>query len=331
MTAPPQVLVVETDGSHATQLGGPGEGPGEFAGVESVVPLPGDSLAVWDPERRRISVFDATGPLLREVDLREVAPLSWIASPNVTATSARTELWATGRTGFWLFSVGVMGPGEGAFRPGAPSYRVAGDGSVLAELAFQAGDEAFSSEQFGAIPNPLGAISQGAVVGQSLAVSSGSEPELQVFGPEGGLIRLIRWSEAELDLEPGALPVWESFLEEHLATLPEEEAGFRREALATIPAREELPAVGQVVAASGGELWVGPYVPGQHVLVRAFMGEVPIPATRWLVFGVDGELAATVRIPGGFTVYAVDSDRVWGVYRDDLDVESVRAYAFSGA
>jgi hypothetical protein len=47
---------------------------------------------------------------------------------------------------------------------------------------------------------------------------------------------------------------------------------------------------------------------------------------RWLVFDGDGILAAGVDTREGFEPHAVREDRVWGVFKDELDVESVRAY-----
>lgn len=76
MTAPPQVLVANPDGTRAATLGREGDGPGEFSGVRSLVRIEPDSLAVWDPERRRISVFTEDGRFQREVALADLAPLS---------------------------------------------------------------------------------------------------------------------------------------------------------------------------------------------------------------------------------------------------------------
>ena len=61
---PPQVLVFASDGTLAATLGRQGDGPGEFHGVASVVPIGADSLAVWDDRRRRMSVFTMDGSLI---------------------------------------------------------------------------------------------------------------------------------------------------------------------------------------------------------------------------------------------------------------------------
>ena len=326
MTAPPQVLVVDQGGALLTTLGQAGEGPGEFAGVSSVVPLGGDSLAVWDSERRRISVFDEAGALGREVDLRQVAPLSWTAAPDLSEAAARTVLAASGPEAFWLFSVGVLGPGEGVFRPEAPSYRLDTTGEVETELGSFPGDEVFKGVQLGLAPYPFGAMTFAASAGGSYVVGTGSVSELRVYGSGGDLVRVIRWPDRDRSVSGERLAIWDSFLEGHLASLSGPEADFRREALEQMPEPQQFPAFGPVVVSDRGRVWVAPYQPGQQDLVRAYMGVVPLPGQRWLVFGINGEMMATIRIPPGFMVSAVRDGRVWGVHRDALDVESVRAY-----
>jgi hypothetical protein len=54
---------------------------------------------------------------------------------------------------------------------------------------------------------------------------------------------------------------------------------------------------------------------------------VRVPERRWLVFDGEGVLVAMVDTPDGFQPHAVVADRVWGVFRDSLDVDTVRAYS----
>jgi hypothetical protein len=46
----------------------------------------------------------------------------------------------------------------------------------------------------------------------------------------------------------------------------------------------------------------------------------------WAVFGADGTLVRRLRLPPGFTLYAVRGPYLYGSLRTDLDVESVRVY-----
>lgn len=83
-----------------------------------------------------------------------------------------------------------------------------------------------------------------------------------------------------------------------------------------------------VVAIGSG---ASPEVPLHEVADVAPLGEGRVAVgtrspARALVFGPDGALEATVETPAGIQPYAVRGDRVWGVFTDELDVESVRGY-----
>ena len=81
------------------------------------------------------------------------------------------------------------------------------------------------------------------------------------------------------------------------------------------------------MGADTGEIWVGAYAGEFGIMAQFLVGEVPrMPARRWLVFGADGALVAKLNTPEGFQPNAVHAGRVWGVFRDELYVESVRAY-----
>src|SRR5690606_37843759 len=80
---PPQVLVFAPDATLAATLRWQRDGPGDFHGVASGVPLGADSLAVWGDRRRRVSVVTMDGGLQREVDLSARAPLSPIAAATM--------------------------------------------------------------------------------------------------------------------------------------------------------------------------------------------------------------------------------------------------------
>jgi len=133
MTAPPSVVLVEADGTTTTPIGREGDGPGEYAGVTSVVPLAPDSLAVWDAERRRISVFTGEGTLRREVDLREHAPLSWLAAGGFLDTSGRVSLMPSAGRSFVLRGIGLLGPVDGVRPVVLPSSSIDADGVGQAE------------------------------------------------------------------------------------------------------------------------------------------------------------------------------------------------------
>jgi hypothetical protein len=84
---------------------------------------------------------------------------------------------------------------------------------------------------------------------------------------------------------------------------------------------EHYPAYADLVTTDVGELWVGSY-PGQ----LAAQHQARDPERSWLVVDSAGVLVARVGTPAGFRPHAVRQGRVWGVFQDSLDVETVRAY-----
>ena len=326
MTAAPRVLLIDPDGTVTATLGREGDGPGEYMGVGSVVPLGADSLAVWDPERRRISIFTEDGTLQREVDMRESAPLSWIASPNVLEPSARTYLLPSDPGSFVLFSVGMFGPGDGVRRVAAPTTRLDTNGRRLALLGSFPGEATFMSDATGTAPFPLGADAYGATVGDELIVGTAEEAEYRVYGPDGSLRRIVRWPEADRSPAGPALAAWSSFVESFLESMPPSESDGIRDILDAMPEPERLPAYGGLLSSDSGEVWIGPYHPGQLMLGVAYMGRLRVPEQNWLVFDRDGVLRAAVPTPAGFRPVAVAENRLWGIHTDELEVESVRAY-----
>ena len=56
-----QVIEFSRGGDYLRVLGGRGEGPGEFLSPRTLSKLPGDTVAVFDPRLRRLTLFAADG------------------------------------------------------------------------------------------------------------------------------------------------------------------------------------------------------------------------------------------------------------------------------
>lgn len=330
--SPPRALVFRSDGTLEATLGGEGEGPGEFGSVASVVPVAADSIAVWDADRRRISVFGADGSFARDVDLSDRVPHSPRAAPSMEVPAAFTRLLPSTPGSLVVFAVGAWGPGvpeQGRHRELVTSHLIDATGAELASFGPFPGMEIYVSRQAGPLPFPFGADTHGAASGGSLVVGTAASPELRVYGPDGELGRIVRWPDRDRTLS-GSPHVSEftTWLGGQLEARAPAEAAMLRELIATIPRPELLPAYEGIVSGEDGEIWVGAY-PGRLGLLGITPEVRRVPARRWLVFGPDGALGATVETPLGFEPRAVRGDRVWGVYRDEAHVESVRAYAVS--
>lgn len=324
---PPRVLLFDRDGTLAATLGREGEGPGEFASVGSVIPLAADSIAVWDPDRRRMSVFTGDGRHARDLDLSEVAPMSARSAPDTRTTSGFIHLLPSTSGSLYVFGEGAISPSPepGVFRPELPAYRIATDGEELASLGSFPGMEMTTGGPVGILPLPLGARTYATTSGGALVVGAADTTRFRVFSPSGALARIVRWPDQDRSVGGPFLSRWSGMVDDAPPEI--------RELAEAVPRRERFPAYRGLVGTDDGEVLVGDY-PGPLGIWPIGRGEGPealasklrVPSRRWLVFDPDGALAATVSTPEGFEPYAVRGGRVWGVYTDELDVESVRAY-----
>lgn len=301
------VLIYDGAGELVLRVGRVGEGPGEFRRIANVVALPGDSLGVYDSQLHRLSVFSGSGDFGRAVNLADLVPPGGSASLHALDDG--------------LVFVGIAGLSdeatEGVQRNMAPSYRIDLEGAVIATYGEFPGLEVFyGSGMMGRAP--FGAALAVATSGARLVVGTAEEPELQVFGPDGGLTRMIRWGDTDRTVSQARMDSYAAFL---LDESPPEEAAFLRERVSDRPYARRRPAHAGVLAAPDMSLWVGEYM-GPEADFSGRRG----PSRRWLILGPEGEILERVETPEGFVPFALEADRVWGVYRDTLDVESVRAY-----
>jgi hypothetical protein len=107
-----------------------------------------------------------------------------------------------------------------------------------------------------------------------------------------------------------------------------------RELVDATPRRELFPAADGLLTSDEGDVVVGEYGGPIGIWPLRHPGEGPealrpvrrTRERRWLVFDSAGVLTATLRTPEGFAPGAIHEGRIWGVFTDTIDVESVRAY-----
>jgi hypothetical protein len=297
-----------------------------------VVPLAQDSIAVWDSARRLISVFSGHGRFARHVDLSSIVPIPASEAVGTDSASGFTHLLASGAGSLVVFGEGaVVSASEPAvMRPGMPTYRIRTDGEVLARIDSVPGMEVVVGTPQSPMPVPFGARTYAAASGQNLVIGTASEAEVQVYGPEGSLMRIVRWPDSPREVTGSVLTNWSAMVSEWTGDRP-----ALRELVQSAPKAERLPAYLDLVVTEERDIMVGEY-PGPVGVWPMRRGEdgpdllrpmIRMPARNWLVFDSTGVLTATLGTPEGFEPYAARGGRLWGVYTDDLDVESVRAYA----
>ena len=303
-----EVLVLDSDGRLVTRIGGEGDGPGEFKRPNSLFLAPPDSFGVFDSGHRRLSVFDRNGVLGREITLE---------SRGEGSVGERLLPLASGDLVVATWPGFGEGSREGPYRPESEYYRISRDGAKQADYGMFPGSEVFANRT--AMGGVLfGPTTHAATKGNLLVVGTSEKTELRVYDPDGTLASLIRWPDSNRTLSEERV---DSFMKIALSTVPESAQPQTRDFLSAFPMSEEVPAYGEVLASEEGFIWVGP---PQGPEVTNF--EIPPAAGRWLVFNSDGTLVASIETPEGFEPLSIRGEQVFGIFVDEMGVESVRVH-----
>jgi hypothetical protein len=295
----------DSTGRHITSAGRKGGGPGEFEQLGALLALAGDTVAAYDWNLRRISLFDPTGRFFRSFNLEFPAgspnPIgrftdgAWLCNRQFTfrPAGAGTQV-VRDTTALLVFdSTGALRDSIGRF-PGPEWYvHTQGNSAMASSL-------------------PFGTNTEVAVAGDRFYAGHTAAYEIVRYTPAGtpDLIIRLAWS---------AVPV----TSEDVARLKAErldraDAGFRQSLerlFQDIPFPSTFPAFSDLQVDPLGNLWVGDVDwPGDD-------------GRRWTVFGPDGLALGAVETPAGVTVREIGRDYVLGTWRDELDVEHVRLYA----
>lgn len=62
--------VFDQDGRFQVEMGGRGDGPGEFRGIGDIAILPPDTILAFDPDAQRLTTWLADGTLIETVAIR---------------------------------------------------------------------------------------------------------------------------------------------------------------------------------------------------------------------------------------------------------------------
>jgi hypothetical protein len=91
----PRLLAFSPKGEYEGEVGGRGEGPGEFESIAGIGTLPDGDTAVWDPQLFRVTVFDASG------NTKSTFSASGIVAPGdeMFRTDTAGSVWILGRVG----------------------------------------------------------------------------------------------------------------------------------------------------------------------------------------------------------------------------------------
>lgn len=307
-----RALRFDSEGALQSSHGAEGDGPGEFQ-LPTLAVASGDSTLVYDQRHGRVSVL---GPELQYVRAHTMEALDGSTPPRFHGKL---------RSGPWVGSSGeaLRGlPSSGILRRPSEYFTFAPGDSTVNAAPPQPFFEGQGPERWVAIATQGGQITSVNIVGYPFfrnTVLSVKDDLIAIGDTDLWCVALFR-SDASLlrkycaDVEPE--PFGPDDLDAYVATLAEltpAERRTRADHLDDVELPPSLPAYVELQIDDEQRVWV-----------RQFAMD-PAEPQVWTVLAETGALG-TVTLPPRFALRAVHQGRVFGVHRDDFDVESVRVH-----
>jgi hypothetical protein len=314
--------VFGADGAHLATLGAAGSGPGEFAiGAGPVLVGVGDTLYVPDLQNQRVNRFAPDGSSLGSypLSIQDGLPANWADTPSGTIVTQVRPLTFPGQ--------------EALENPMDAIITRAPDGSPIDTLFQMPSGETvdFSGglPQFHFfVPEPTWAL-----LGDSgLLFAVNDQYRIEQYDESGALRRVIlkpfeREAVTERDQE-----IFVDALERIWR-----DSGVPPQALETLKSNisfaELFPAFFRFLAGPEGSMWVQDVVSPSQMSPEEQEGFNPLlnlGSADWEVFDPEGRFLGSVSMPPRFQPIRFVEDRVYGVWRDDLDVQHVMVLGITG-
>lgn len=287
-----QVRTFDANGTFAESYGSQGEGPGEFMFLNWVGRCQGRTLA-YDVRLGRVT----------EVGSNPANTWQLVSGPGVPSPSrircSDAAILGVRQT----LPSGV--PTEGPMR-GTASLQFFGSDLEWVSSAEISGEERYflAGNLF---PRPLGRRTVVAASEERFAVGTQDDPEVVFVDSRGAPVQILRWPRQDMEVRSEDI---EAYIGGLVDASPDRAAEVQQ-TYRDLEFPALLPAFGSLIVDETGRLWVEQTQrPGSA-------------ANSWTVFSAAGAPLATVELPERFIPHFVGTDRIAGVWRDELDVEYV--------
>ncbi len=310
-----ELKVFGPDGAWVRTIGEAGNGPGQFGPQAGPVLVGrGDTVLVPDLGNQRVNLLTPGGEILGSfrLGLEQGIPVRW---DMTTDDSPVTQLRA-------LNLPNQAGPADTMDAIVTRAY----DGTIRDTLVRVPAGKTFS---FGSgqpvfrffSPEPIWTMTGdgGIVLGVNNAYT------FRVFGADGQLSRIVRMPFEQQAVTEEDRTLFVETLERlwGQAGVPAEGISMLKQGISF---EDKFPAYAQALAGPAGSLWVqrikrpSDLTPEEKA---AFNPLQNIGSADWDVFDAEGRYLGVVTLPVHFQPIGFEADRIFGVWRDDLDVQYV--------
>lgn len=301
-----KIRVFGPGGELRRTLGGSGQGPGEFVWLDGAWAR-GDTIEAWDWKQRRLTRFLPDGSV-------EVVRFESVSSAQRALPGHLPDGW---------IATGIAAAGMGR-RDRMLFHRFDTAGAHVDTVAGVLGMRRMKTDVIGG-PDPLSPRAAFDLSDGRLYVGETTTPELRVVSADGDSVRTLTW-------EPGPAPdperAYRTVVDSAVARAAAGDRERERKILQSFPVSDDVPVFWSVLVDEAGFVWIQRYAPALH---SVHSGGRPGPAGagaggEWIVLSPEGERVSTVRMPSGLHPTQITEDRVVGVQRTELRLETVAVY-----
>lgn len=318
------VKVFGADGTWERTIGEAGSGPGQFGGQAGPVLVGrGDTILVPDLQNQRVNLLTADGEDLGSfrIGFESGIPIRW-------------DMEADGSIVSQIRQLNLPSPNSTSAPDTLDSIVERGYDGVVTDTLFRVPAGKTFSFSGGApefhffSPEPIWSLTgDGGIV-----LGTNDLYRFRFYGPDGSLTRIV-----QIPSEPGA--VTEEDKEIFVGTLERlwGEAGVPPQGIEQLKSgisfEERFPAFAQALSGPGGTLWVQRIRALNEMSAEekeSFNPLQNIGSADWDVFDAEGRYLGIVEMPFHFQPLGFHGNSLYGVWRDDLDVQYVRVMRIVG-
>ena len=306
-----EVLVFDSAGRHVATWGGAGDGPGEFRWLGWLASKPPDSLGVGDFRLLRVTVLDASGRFVRNVETS-----SGLVRSAGTVPARPIGLLSDGSVVTAVFESAA--PVEGSQRPGVEVAVIPPSGEGADVVGTWPGDELSPFLEDGLLQMaapPFGRRLHIATSPDGVWLGDDDQWEIRQYSARGHLRTVVRSTVSPTAVSDRLLEERIAEKYRHVSPSPFLE-GLKADQRG-IAGNATTPSFGSMVSTVSGGVAIGEYQAGRA------------PTRTWVVMDSIGGVTM-IDLPGALEVKRWGPDWVIGVVSDELDRDEVRRYRILG-
>lgn len=309
-----QIQVFGADGTYLRTIGSPGNGPGEISQALSGVWVYGDELWVADVLNLRVNQYSLDGESVGAValDFARGAPVRWDRVGEALVAQMR----------------GIPGAGLGDTSGGDPVVTIGQDPQdTVTVLGVGETIEMSESGQARMTLFSQEPLWDAAADGRLLSALN-SEYRIEVRNADGGLMRVVTKPSVSREVSEGDQALVRRALRDLMlsqgAPPPAVDQFMQGVAFA-----DSWPLMAQLLAGPEGTVWAQRIRTTDDLTggdAEAEFNPQDLGSDEWDVFDGEGRYLGVFTMPAKFAPLRIDGTAIWGVQRDEFDVNSIVRY-----